>query len=81
MRFTTGDSTHTTSSGYDILPLSERACPPRMSVEVTRRNLLHDARYYGLDGLVALLSESSQPSRPRLHTRVLPSLDGTSAHG
>lgn len=47
-----------------------------MSIEVTRRNLLHDARYYGLDGLVALLSDTPQVSRPRVHTQALPSLDG-----
>ena len=47
-----------------------------MSIEVTRRNLLHDARYYGLDGLVSLLSDTPQVLRPRVHKKALPSLDG-----
>jgi len=46
-------------SGYDILPLSDHGWPQYMSKEAALKNLLADAKYYGLNGLVQLLQSSS----------------------
>jgi len=43
-------------SGYSILPLSDNWMPVYMSQEAALQNLLEDARFYGLEKLVDLLS-------------------------
>ena len=45
-------------SGYKIFPLPEDGWPKYMSKEAARTNLIDDARFYGLDGLVLLLEEN-----------------------
>ncbi|KAG9087141.1 hypothetical protein FRC06_002710 [Ceratobasidium sp. 370] len=51
-------------SGYEVLPLHESAVPKRMGLEVALRNLLIDARFYLLDGLVQEDGEESRWSPP-----------------
>ena len=50
-------------SGYCVLPLPPNL-PPHLSPETALANLLHDAQFYGLDGLVTLL----EPSPPVVET-------------
>ena len=45
-------------SGYKIFPLPEDGWPKYMSKEAARENLIDDAKFYGLDGLVLLLEEN-----------------------
>lgn len=47
-------------SGYDILPLPEHGWPLHMSKQAALKNLLADAKYYRLHGLVQLLQSSSE---------------------
>lgn len=47
-------------SGYDILPLPEHGWPQHMSKQAALKNLLADAKYYRLNGLVQLLQSSSE---------------------
>ncbi|QRV84498.1 hypothetical protein RhiJN_12514 [Ceratobasidium sp. AG-Ba] len=53
-------------NGYEVLPLHESVLPKRMSSEVALRNLLVDAQFYGLDGLItqvnAMVAQASAPS-------------------
>ncbi|KZV86362.1 hypothetical protein EXIGLDRAFT_226361 [Exidia glandulosa HHB12029] len=42
-------------SGYSILPLAPAIIPPAMTAATALENLLRDAEYYGLDGLVHLI--------------------------
>jgi hypothetical protein len=44
-------------SGYHILPLPDDSWPRYMSKEAARKNLMDDAKFYGLDKLVHLLEE------------------------
>ncbi|KAG9124430.1 hypothetical protein FRC07_011672 [Ceratobasidium sp. 392] len=57
-------------SGYDVLPLHESAIPQRMNSDAALRNLLADAQFYQLDGLINRISEdhpiSKKPSNPQL---------------
>ncbi|KZV82397.1 hypothetical protein EXIGLDRAFT_592112, partial [Exidia glandulosa HHB12029] len=50
-------------SGYTILPLSLDAIPPLMTLNTARENLLRDAQFYGLQGLVTILTPDSEPER------------------
>jgi len=45
-------------SGYSVIPLPPNL-PPHLSQETAMANLLRDAQFYGLDGLVRLLEASS----------------------
>ena len=47
-------------SGYDILPLHPDGIPPYMSKDALPKNLLADARFYALDGLIQLLQSPPQ---------------------
>ncbi|KDQ62296.1 hypothetical protein JAAARDRAFT_455288 [Jaapia argillacea MUCL 33604] len=49
-------------SGYDVLPLSERALPPTMDTKTALRNLLIDAEFYGLARLQRMLTMPSSPT-------------------
>ncbi|GAA6013106.1 hypothetical protein JCM11491_005184 [Sporobolomyces phaffii] len=52
-------------SGYTILPLQPSALPSCMSVKAAHENLSRDAKYFGLDQLVALLdSVRAAPTLP-----------------
>ncbi|KZV84409.1 hypothetical protein EXIGLDRAFT_753864 [Exidia glandulosa HHB12029] len=53
-------------SGYSVLPLSPKVLPREMTAVTARENLLLDAEYYGLQGLVKLLT--SAPTPPRFST-------------
>ncbi|KAG8790789.1 hypothetical protein FRC12_011014 [Ceratobasidium sp. 428] len=56
-------------SGYEVLPLHQSVIPKRMSPEVALRNLLVDAQFYLLDGLVRAIRQigsSAQSSSPFL---------------
>ncbi|KAG8682677.1 hypothetical protein FRC09_016609 [Ceratobasidium sp. 395] len=44
-------------SGYEVLPLHHSVVPKRMSPEVALRNLLVDAQFYLLDGLVRAIRQ------------------------
>jgi hypothetical protein len=44
-------------SGYQIFPLPDDGWPNYMSKEAARKNLMDDAKFYGLDKLVHLLEE------------------------
>jgi len=48
-------------SGYDILPLPDSAGPSHMSRENISKNLLADARFYGLSRLVDKLDSANSP--------------------
>jgi hypothetical protein len=60
-------------SGYKIFPLPGDGWPKYMSKEAAKENLLDDARFYGLDGLVLLLEENSsgatRDKEKRYHVR------------
>jgi hypothetical protein len=58
-------------SGYDIFPLRQDGIPPYMSHDALLKNLLADARFYALDGLIQSLQ-----SPPRHQAGV----DGTSTN-
>ena len=45
-------------SGYEIIPLSERALPPTMTPHVAMLNLIRDAEFYGLSRLFRRLTRS-----------------------
>jgi hypothetical protein len=45
-------------SGYKIFPLPDDGWPKYMSKEAAKENLMDDARFYGLDGLVLLLEKN-----------------------
>ncbi|KAG9124428.1 hypothetical protein FRC07_011670 [Ceratobasidium sp. 392] len=51
-------------SGYEVLPLRESALPKRMSPHIALRNLLIDARFYLLDGLIDQISSATQETTP-----------------
>ncbi|KAG8783846.1 hypothetical protein FRC12_019293 [Ceratobasidium sp. 428] len=44
-------------SGYDVLPLHESVIPRRMSSDVALRNVLTDAQFYQLDGLIDRINQ------------------------
>jgi hypothetical protein len=46
-------------SGYQIFPLPDDGWPKYMSKEAARKNLMDDAKFYGLDKLVHLLEENA----------------------
>ncbi|KZV82401.1 hypothetical protein EXIGLDRAFT_729788, partial [Exidia glandulosa HHB12029] len=50
-------------SGYSILPLTAAVVPSTMTPDIAHKNLLHDAGFYGLQGLVKLLSSAPTPPR------------------
>ncbi|KAG8682676.1 hypothetical protein FRC09_016608 [Ceratobasidium sp. 395] len=47
-------------SGYDVLPLHESVVPERMSSYVVLRNLLADAQFYQLGGLIDQVNQENQ---------------------
>lgn len=47
-------------SGYTILPLPDNWAPAYMSQEAALKNLLEDARFYGLEKLVELLQSAAE---------------------
>ena len=47
-------------SGYSILPLPDDWMPAYMSKEAALKNLLEDARFYGLEKLVELLQSTTE---------------------
>ncbi|KAG8752283.1 hypothetical protein FRC12_012042 [Ceratobasidium sp. 428] len=47
-------------SGYDVLPLHELMIPKQMNSNAALRNLLADAQFYQLDGLVDQIDEENQ---------------------
>ncbi|KAG8790788.1 hypothetical protein FRC12_011013 [Ceratobasidium sp. 428] len=47
-------------SGYEVLPLHSLAIPKRMSQELALHNLLIDARFYLLDGLIQRIGSTTQ---------------------
>ncbi|KAG8790790.1 hypothetical protein FRC12_011015 [Ceratobasidium sp. 428] len=47
-------------SGYDVLPLHESVIPERMGLDVALRNVLADAQFYQLDGLVDQINQENQ---------------------
>ncbi|KAG8687846.1 hypothetical protein FRC09_013249 [Ceratobasidium sp. 395] len=47
-------------SGYDVLPLHELMIPKRMNFNAALRNLLADAQFYQLDGLVDQIDQKNQ---------------------
>ncbi|KAG9079700.1 hypothetical protein FS749_008302 [Ceratobasidium sp. UAMH 11750] len=66
-------------SGYTVLPLHESALPERMDTDVALANLLADAQFYLLDGLVDQIKtseETSLASPPRLPSHVIVSMSG-----
>ncbi|KAG8790791.1 hypothetical protein FRC12_011016 [Ceratobasidium sp. 428] len=46
-------------SGYDVLPLHELMIPKRMNSNAALRNLLADAQFYQLDGLVDQIDQKN----------------------
>lgn len=50
-------------SGYKILPLQIAAVPITMSLESALENLLIDANYFDLDGLVAQIKLFMRPPK------------------
>ncbi|KZV82396.1 hypothetical protein EXIGLDRAFT_778641 [Exidia glandulosa HHB12029] len=50
-------------SGYTVTPLSEAVVPPTMTLETAHTNLLRDAEFYGLQGLVELLQSGAARDR------------------
>ncbi|KZV82400.1 hypothetical protein EXIGLDRAFT_843784 [Exidia glandulosa HHB12029] len=50
-------------SGYTIVPLAVTSVPPEMTSDAALENLRRDAEFYGLQGLVALLSNPPPPPR------------------
>lgn len=59
-------------SGYKILPLQIAAIPITMSMESALENLLNDAVYFDLNGLVAQIKLFMKP--PKLQTPPMPSI-------
>ncbi|KAG8741379.1 hypothetical protein FRC10_002944 [Ceratobasidium sp. 414] len=59
-------------SGYEVLPLHESAVPRRMGLDVALRNLLIDARFYLLSGLISQINASEQKAAPAA-SRYVPS--------
>lgn len=59
-------------SGYKVVPLSERAIPQNMGLELAHSDLLANAEYFQLDQLGDKLSQSS--STLATHSGVSPSL-------
>jgi hypothetical protein len=57
-------------SGYKVLPLQESGIPKRMSLDTALQNLLIDAEFYLLDGLVQQLKVAWENPRP-VHTSSL----------
>jgi len=51
-------------SGYSVLPLDSSSVPPGLSVAQASRNLLEDARFLGLAGLVDQLGCLNAPDVP-----------------
>jgi len=56
---------HTYLCGYDVLPLPERDIPSDLSKESRLKNLLTDARFYGLDSLAEELEAAIRPIQAR----------------
>ncbi|KAG9078753.1 hypothetical protein FS749_009186 [Ceratobasidium sp. UAMH 11750] len=59
-------------SGYKVLPLHESAVTKRMGNEVAISNLLVDAQFYQLDGLISMIEAHKQETAPVI-TSHLPS--------
>lgn len=51
--------------GYDPLPLPDTNIPPHLSKESQLKNLLADARFYGLDSLAEELEDAIRPTQAR----------------
>jgi len=51
---------HSYLSGYEVLPLPKHNIPHHLSEESRLKNLLLDARFYGLDTLAKELEESEE---------------------
>ncbi|KAG8677982.1 hypothetical protein FRC08_018164 [Ceratobasidium sp. 394] len=47
-------------NGYQVIPLHESALPKRMSTDAALFNLLADAQFYHLDGLIAQIETDEQ---------------------
>lgn len=60
---------HLYMSGYDVLPLPKDHLPPYLSEEGRLKNLLLDARFYGLntlaEGLEAVVQPEKRSGEPR----------------
>lgn len=54
---------HAYLSGYDVLPLPVTNIPGHLSEESQLKNLLVDARFYGLDSLATELEGTIRPTR------------------
>jgi hypothetical protein len=52
---------HMYLTGYDILPLPRTDIPWHLSEETRHTNLIHDARFYGLDSLAQKLEAEINP--------------------
>ena len=52
---------HTYLCGYDVLPLPDTNIPSHLSKESRLKNLLADARFFGLDSFVEELNAAIRP--------------------
>ena len=60
-------------SGYTILPLPDNWAPGYMSQEAALKNLLEDARFYGLEKLVELLQSAAEGKSLRTKRKAISS--------
>lgn len=60
-------------SGYTILPLPDNWAPAYMSQEAALKNLLEDARFYGLEKLVELLQSAAEGKSLRTKRKAISS--------
>jgi hypothetical protein len=54
---------HMHLSGYEVLPLPTDDIPQHLSEDSRLKNLLHDARFYGLNSLVQQLEAETNPEK------------------